>query len=92
MNITLNFQYLTFIRKINVFLNCQVNKQLERMGYSIGQRLIEDFLARTNCARCVDLRDTADKIQARKAMNCRSNPYSAEITLYSYFERNNVIG
>jgi len=40
-----------------------VNRQLERMGYNIGVRLIEDFLARANPGRCYDLRDTADKIQ-----------------------------
>lgn len=40
-----------------------VNKQLERMGYNIGIRLIEDFLARSNVGRCYDFRDTADKIQ-----------------------------
>jgi hypothetical protein len=42
-----------------------VNKQLERMGYNIGIRLIEDFLARTSSGRCYDFRDTADKIQVR---------------------------
>ncbi|GAB6032296.1 transport protein particle 22 kDa subunit [Chamberlinius hualienensis] len=40
-----------------------VNKQLDRMGYNIGIRLIEDFLARANIGRCHDFRDTADKIQ-----------------------------
>lgn len=41
----------------------EVNKQLERMGYNIGIRLIEDFLARTGTGRCYDFRDTAEKIQ-----------------------------
>lgn len=41
-----------------------VNKQLERMGYNIGIRLIEDFLAKTGSGRCYDFRDTAEKIQA----------------------------
>ncbi|KAG8288029.1 trafficking protein particle complex subunit 3 [Homalodisca vitripennis] len=41
----------------------EVNKQLERMGYNIGIRIIEDFLARTNAGRCYDFRDTAEKIQ-----------------------------
>ncbi|RZF37673.1 hypothetical protein LSTR_LSTR003084 [Laodelphax striatellus] len=41
-----------------------VNKQLERMGYNIGIRLIEDYLARTGTGRCYDFRDTAEKIQA----------------------------
>lgn len=40
-----------------------VNKQLDRMGYNIGVRMVEDFLARTNATRCYDLRETADKIQ-----------------------------
>lgn len=41
-----------------------VNKQLERIGYNIGVRLIEDFLARTNSGRCYDFRETAEKIQS----------------------------
>ncbi|EFN83746.1 Trafficking protein particle complex subunit 3 [Harpegnathos saltator] len=41
-----------------------VNKQLERMGYNMGIRLIEDFLARTGSGRCYDFRDTAEKIQS----------------------------
>jgi len=41
----------------------EVNKNLDRMGYNIGIRIIEDFLARTNFPRCTDMRDAADKIQ-----------------------------
>lgn len=33
------------------------------MGYNIGIRIIEDFLARTNAGRCYDFRDTAEKVQ-----------------------------
>lgn len=40
-----------------------VNKQLERIGYNMGVRLIEDFLARTPSTRCLEMRETADKIQ-----------------------------
>ncbi|XP_075983621.1 blocked early in transport 3 [Anticarsia gemmatalis] len=40
-----------------------VNKQLERIGYNMGVRLIEDFLARTTSTRCLEMRETADKIQ-----------------------------
>lgn len=40
-----------------------VNKQLERLGYNIGLRLIEDFLAKTSVNKCLDFRDTAEKIQ-----------------------------
>ena len=40
-----------------------VNKQLDKMGYNIGLRLIEDYLAKTNIPRCHDFKDVADKIQ-----------------------------
>jgi hypothetical protein len=40
----------------------EVNKQLEKMGYNIGTRLIEDFLARSNLGRCTDFRETCEVI------------------------------
>ncbi|KAA8915705.1 hypothetical protein TRICI_002148 [Trichomonascus ciferrii] len=40
----------------------KVNKQLEKMGYNIGLRLIEDFLARSGSGRCTNFRDTAEVI------------------------------
>ncbi|TPX36243.1 hypothetical protein SmJEL517_g01586 [Synchytrium microbalum] len=40
----------------------EVNKQLEKMGYNIGVRLIEDFLAKANISKCSDFKDTADMI------------------------------
>ncbi|KAJ3218053.1 hypothetical protein HDU67_006753 [Dinochytrium kinnereticum] len=40
----------------------EVNKQLEKMGYNIGLRLIEDFLAKSNINKCGDFKDTADVI------------------------------
>lgn len=40
----------------------EVNKQLEKMGYNIGCRLIEDFLARSSVGRCYDFKETADVI------------------------------
>uniref|UniRef100_H2Y868 Trafficking protein particle complex subunit n=1 Tax=Ciona savignyi TaxID=51511 RepID=H2Y868_CIOSA len=39
-----------------------VNKQLDKMGYNIGVRLVEDFMARSNMGKCQDLRETADVI------------------------------
>lgn len=49
-----------------------VNKQLERIGYNMGVRLIEDFLARTTSNRCLEMRETADKIQQafRYSLKC----------------------
>ncbi|KAI8800994.1 NO signaling/Golgi transport ligand-binding domain-containing protein [Cladochytrium replicatum] len=40
----------------------EVNKQLEKMGYNIGVRLIEDFLAKTNVGKCADFKETAETI------------------------------
>ncbi|KAJ1909633.1 transport protein particle 22 kDa subunit [Tieghemiomyces parasiticus] len=40
----------------------QVNTQLEKMGYSIGVRLIEDFLARSGWGRCTDFKETMEVI------------------------------
>lgn len=40
----------------------EVNKQLEKMGYNIGTRLIEDFLARSSLGRCTDFRETGEII------------------------------
>eukprot|EP01112_Ceratiomyxa_fruticulosa_P016587 TRINITY_DN5035_c0_g1_i1.p1 TRINITY_DN5035_c0_g1~~TRINITY_DN5035_c0_g1_i1.p1 ORF type:complete len:190 (-),score=44.18 TRINITY_DN5035_c0_g1_i1:67-636(-) len=40
----------------------EVNTQLEKMGYNIGMRLIEEFLARSNVGRCADFVETAEVI------------------------------
>jgi trafficking protein particle complex subunit 3 len=39
-----------------------VNTELDRMGYNIGIRLIEDFLAKTNSGQCSNFRETAEMI------------------------------
>jgi hypothetical protein len=39
-----------------------VNKQLEKMGYNIGTRLIEDFLAKSNLGRCSDFREVGEVV------------------------------
>lgn len=38
----------------------QVNQQLDKMGYNIGTRLIEDFLARSSLPRCTDFREVGE--------------------------------
>ncbi|EGG04462.1 uncharacterized protein MELLADRAFT_108478 [Melampsora larici-populina 98AG31] len=38
----------------------QVNQQLDKMGYNIGTRLIEDFLARSSLPRCSTFRDVGE--------------------------------
>ncbi|KAF7969285.1 hypothetical protein HWV62_27821 [Athelia sp. TMB] len=40
----------------------EVNKQLEKMGYNIGTRLIEDFLAKSSIGRCADFRDVGEVV------------------------------
>lgn len=40
----------------------EVNKQLERMGYNIGVRLIEDFLAKSSAPSCTNFREVAEMI------------------------------
>eukprot|EP00040_Diaphanoeca_grandis_P010188 m.52175 g.52175 ORF g.52175 m.52175 type:complete len:177 (-) comp21556_c0_seq1:442-972(-) len=41
----------------------EVNIQLEKMGYNIGTRLIDDFLANaTQTSKCTEFRETADVV------------------------------
>ena len=40
----------------------EVNKQLDKMGYNIGMRLIEDFFAKSGTQRCANFRETAETI------------------------------
>ncbi|KAI5801535.1 trafficking protein-like protein particle complex subunit 3 [Peziza echinospora] len=40
----------------------EVNKQLDKMGYNIGLRLIEDYLAKTTPQRCANFRETSEMI------------------------------
>nr|POE79818.1 transport protein particle subunit bet3 [Quercus suber] len=39
-----------------------VNAELDRLGYNIGLRLIEDFLAKSNTGACTNFRETAEVI------------------------------
>lgn len=47
---------------IKDYENCdEVNKQLDNIGYNMGVRMVEDFLARSpHVTRCNDMRETAD--------------------------------
>ena len=46
----------------------EVNKQLDKMGYNIGTRLIEDFLARSGLGRCADFREVGEVIAKVRRM------------------------
>lgn len=49
----------------------EVNKQLDKMGYNIGLRLIEDYLAKSNTMkRCSNFRETADMIARVNPISC----------------------
>ena len=63
----------------------EVNKQLEKMGYNIGTRLIEDFLARSNLGRCTDFRETGEVIS--KVQHYFHPTYSLPLSLYMYVTR-----
>ncbi|KAL0589545.1 hypothetical protein ABG067_002449 [Albugo candida] len=39
-----------------------VNQQLDQMGYNIGIRLIDEFLAKSGVTSCTDFKETADVI------------------------------
>lgn len=49
----------------------EVNKQLERMGYNIGVRLIEDFLAKSSAPACSNFREVAEMISKVHFSACR---------------------
>jgi len=53
----------------------EVNKQLDKMGYNIGTRLIEDFLARSNIGRCADFRETGEVIAKVRARTLGSHTF-----------------
>ncbi|KAI9093421.1 hypothetical protein K1719_027435 [Acacia pycnantha] len=50
-------QLLTDLEEVD-----EVNKQLDQMGYNIGVRLIDEFLAKSNVSRCIDFKETAEVI------------------------------
>ncbi|CAE7156145.1 unnamed protein product [Rhizoctonia solani] len=56
----------------------EVNKQLDKMGYNIGTRLIEDFLARSSLGRCSDFREVGEVV-AKVRLNLEL--YFAQLTL-----------
>ena len=48
----------------------EVNKQLDKMGYNIGMRLVEDFFAKSGAQRCANLRETAETISKVRTRLC----------------------
>jgi len=56
----------------------EVNKQLDRMGYNIGLRLIEDFLSKSNIGRCSNFKETAEAIAKVNLQTPGSAPYATQ--------------
>lgn len=62
----------------------EVNKQLDKMGYNIGLRLIEDYLAKSNTMkRCANFRETAEMI----SKVCEARWHAATIIWSDTFQR-----
>lgn len=55
----------------------EVNKQLEKMGYNIGTRLIEDFLAKSNLGKCADFREVGEVVS--KVSSSLHQSYQSEV-------------
>ncbi|MEW5298843.1 MAG: hypothetical protein WDW36_001921 [Sanguina aurantia] len=56
----------------------EVNKQLDQMGYNIGIRLVDEFLAKAKISRCTSFKDTAEVV-AKQALSLFLN-ITANIT------------
>lgn len=59
----------------------EVNKQLDQMGYNIGIRLVDEFLAKAKITKCNSFKDTADVI-AKQALPMFMN-VAANVTNWS---------
>jgi trafficking protein particle complex subunit 3 len=51
----------------------EVNRQLDRMGYNIGLRLIEDFFAKSNTGKCSNFKETAEVVSKASKPNLPSS-------------------
>lgn len=52
----------------------EVNKQLEKMGFNIGTRLIEDFLARSALGRCADFKEVGEVVSKVRSPPAHRHP------------------
>ena len=61
----------------------EVNKQLDKMGYNIGMRLVEDFFAKSGTQRCANLRETAETISKVRTKLCWLETFEQETNLWT---------
>jgi hypothetical protein len=59
----------------------EVNKQLEKMGYNIGIRLIEDFLAKSSAPTCTNFREVAEMISKVAQPTCTESTSGSHVRL-----------
>eukprot|EP00700_Malawimonas_jakobiformis_P002019 EC723033.1.p1 GENE.EC723033.1~~EC723033.1.p1 ORF type:complete len:159 (+),score=31.93 EC723033.1:59-535(+) len=67
----------------------EVNKQLEKMGWNIGVRIIDEYFAKSGAGRCSDFKDAAEAMakvgfKMFLGVNARTvnwNPTSTEFSL-----------
>lgn len=73
----------------------EVNKQLDRMGYNIGMRLIEDFFAKSGTQKCASFRETAEtisKVRPQLDLQCVTLASEAPYRLARVQPGNNNVG
>ena len=61
----------------------EVNKQLDKMGYNIGVRLVEDFFAKSGTQRCANLRETAETISKVRTKLCWQGTLEQEMNFWA---------
>lgn len=64
-----------------------VNAQLEKMGYNIGLRLIDEFLSKSGINACQDFRDTCEviaKVGLRMFLGVSGEVENWQFVEYSY--------
>ena len=56
-------------------------------GYNIGIRLIDEFLAKSKTGKCIDFRDTADKIaKVLRSTHILFSLHCACVSTANYFQ------
>eukprot|EP00698_Gefionella_okellyi_P021508 TRINITY_DN6995_c0_g1_i1.p1 TRINITY_DN6995_c0_g1~~TRINITY_DN6995_c0_g1_i1.p1 ORF type:complete len:168 (-),score=26.45 TRINITY_DN6995_c0_g1_i1:61-564(-) len=66
----------------------EVNKQLDKMGYNIGCRCIDEYFAKSNAGRCNDFKDAAEALskvgfKMFLGINARVQSFNADNTEFS---------
>ena len=81
----LSFTYGAVVRQLVSDLHeaAEVNKQLEKMGYNIGIRIIDEFLAKSG-ARCGSFREAMETVSKVRRQASRQACVCACVRMYVY--------